>query len=88
MLTGREREEAWRELGNSAQLWPSGTTTPGALRVEREETELDGSAEEVHRVTEANSVRGNQYRWLRDVTKVTGNKAVTTSLCSSVLLTC
>lgn len=38
----------------------------------------------VHRVTEANSVRANQCRWLRDVTKVAGNKTVTTSLCSSV----
>lgn len=37
----------------------------------------------VHRVTEANSVRANQCRWLRDVTKVAGNKTVTTSLCSS-----
>lgn len=83
MLRG-EREEAWRELGNSAQLWPSGATTPGAPRVEREETEPDRSAEEVHRVTEANSVRANQCRWLRDVTKVAGNKTVTTSLCSSV----
>lgn len=34
-----ERGEAGGELGNSAKLWPTGTTTTGTPRIQREETE-------------------------------------------------